>query len=90
MALNIKSAETDRLARELAALTGESLTQAVTTALRERVDRHQRRDAEADAARRKALKEDLRAIRERAASYPILDARSDDELLGYNEIGTFD
>jgi antitoxin VapB len=39
MALNIKSDETHRLAQELAALTGESMSAAVTTALRERLDR---------------------------------------------------
>jgi antitoxin VapB len=39
--LNIKNAETYRLARELAAATGESMTQAVTEALRERLDRIQ-------------------------------------------------
>ena len=44
MALNIKSAETDRLARELAALTGESITEAVTRALELRLEheRHER------------------------------------------------
>ena len=35
MSLNIKNAETHRLARELAALTGESMTGAITVALRE-------------------------------------------------------
>jgi antitoxin VapB len=90
MALNIKSAEADRLARELAALTGESLTEAVTKALHARVEKHRRDDGRAGEARRQALKEELRLIRKRAASYPILDPRSDDELLGYNEIGTFD
>jgi antitoxin VapB len=39
MSLNIKSEEAHRLARELAAMTGESLTAAVTEALRERLDR---------------------------------------------------
>lgn len=39
MALNIKDAETVRLAAEVAALTGESKTGAVRTALRERRDR---------------------------------------------------
>jgi antitoxin VapB len=39
VSLNIKNTETHRLARELAALTGESLTGAITTALRERLDR---------------------------------------------------
>jgi antitoxin VapB len=39
MALSIKTEEADRLARELAAATGETLTDAVTNALRERLDR---------------------------------------------------
>ena len=39
MALNIKNAETYKLAEELADLTGENMTQAVTEALRERLDR---------------------------------------------------
>jgi antitoxin VapB len=42
MQLNIKSDDAYRLATELAALTGESLTGAVTTALRERLDRERR------------------------------------------------
>ena len=42
MALNIKSAETDRLARELAALTGESITEAVTRALEQRLEDQRR------------------------------------------------
>jgi antitoxin VapB len=39
MSLNIKNTETHRLARELAALTGESVTEAVTVAVQERLDR---------------------------------------------------
>jgi len=42
MGLNIKNAETHRLAQELAALTGESMTAAVTEAVRERLDRVRR------------------------------------------------
>jgi len=41
MSLNIKNEETHRLARELAALTGESVTTAVTEAVRERLNRLQ-------------------------------------------------
>jgi antitoxin VapB len=49
MALSIKTDEADRLARTLAKLTGETLTMAVTTALRERLVREQaRREAAAD------------------------------------------
>ncbi|MFZ1882841.1 MAG: type II toxin-antitoxin system VapB family antitoxin [Rhodoplanes sp.] len=39
MSLNIKNKEAHRLAEELARLTGESLTTAVTKAMRERLDR---------------------------------------------------
>ena len=39
MGLNIKNEETHRLARELSQLTGESMTDAVTEAVRERLDR---------------------------------------------------
>jgi antitoxin VapB len=43
VSLNIKNKEAHRLARELSELTGESLTEAVTTALQERLDREHRR-----------------------------------------------
>ena len=42
MSLNIKNEETYRLVRELAELTGESMTEAVTVAVRERLDRARR------------------------------------------------
>jgi antitoxin VapB len=44
MAINIKNDETQRLTRELAALTGESVTAAVTVAVRERLDRVRKSD----------------------------------------------
>ena len=48
MALSIKTAEADQLARSLARLTGETMTEAVTTALRERLAReHARRETAA-------------------------------------------
>jgi antitoxin VapB len=39
LSLNIKNEETHRLVRELAALTGENMTEAVTEAVRQRLDR---------------------------------------------------
>ncbi len=51
MSLNIKSERTHRLARELAALTGDSVTGAVTIALEERLARI-RRDADSSRADR--------------------------------------
>lgn len=87
MALNIKSAETDRLARELADLTGESITDAVSRALRVSLEQERR---ERDVLSRERLKEALNDIRRRTSKLPVLDPRSDDEILGYNERGTFD
>ncbi len=55
MALSIKTNEADRLARTLARLTGETMTQAVTEALRERLARERaRRGATSDLPRRLA------------------------------------
>jgi antitoxin VapB len=51
LSLNIKNDETHRLARQLADLTGESLTTAVTEAVRERLDRV-RRERKTDLASR--------------------------------------
>jgi antitoxin VapB len=83
MALNIKSKEADRLARELAERTGESITEAVIKALQERL-------RYIDRPRRMARSEAIRAIQERVARLPVLDHRSDEEILGYNEDGTWD
>jgi antitoxin VapB len=62
MALSIKTAEADALARSLSRLTGESMTEAVTAALRERLARvRTRREAGADLpARLAALSSRLR------------------------------
>ncbi|HUY47652.1 MAG TPA: type II toxin-antitoxin system VapB family antitoxin [Streptosporangiaceae bacterium] len=62
--LNIKSDDAYRLASELASLTGESLTAAVTAALRERLERERRERGEEQAARRAriaALAAEIRA-----------------------------
>ena len=53
MALSIKTDEADRLARELSRLTGETMTEAVTRALAERLERLRRaREADRDLPRR--------------------------------------
>ena len=61
MGLNIKNEETCRLARTLARLTGETMTAAITVALRERLEReHHRHGAD-------ALAQELHAIGQRCA-----------------------
>lgn len=81
MPLSIKHEEADRLARELASLTGESLTQAVVIALRERLERQRIRSP------KRPLREEIMAIGRRCAALPLLDTRSDDEILGYDDQG---
>lgn len=62
MSLNISDAETCRLADELARLTGETTTGAVTIALREQLERERRKR---DAA---SLAQELHAIGQRCAA----------------------
>jgi antitoxin VapB len=78
--LNIKNPEARRLADEISALTGESVTKVVTEALRERLEREQRlRDKE-------GLAERLLEIGRRWNREPELDPRDADEIL-YDEFG---
>ncbi len=81
MAMSIKSIETERLARELASETGESMTKAIQTALEERLERlkHQRRT--------QLVREQIEEILRRVDQLPVLDRRSPDEIIGYDEHG---
>jgi antitoxin VapB len=82
MALSIKTHEADALARALAAETHETLTEAVTVALRERLERVRRsenRDLQAAVAR---IQEQVRR-----AGGDARPGESDDDILGYDEHG---
>jgi antitoxin VapB len=82
MPLSIKDPEADQLARNLAQRTGETITQAVITALRERLAREQRKDETVE-----NLVEEIMDIGKHCAALPLLDARSADEIIGYDERG---
>ncbi|MCP5367540.1 MAG: type II toxin-antitoxin system VapB family antitoxin [Hyphomicrobiales bacterium] len=81
MALSIKNPEVDRLARELAAQTGETMTEAILQSLRERLART-RKDQKTD-----DLLAEMRRISRTCARLPVLDDRDPDEILGYGEDG---
>ncbi|MFH0299471.1 type II toxin-antitoxin system VapB family antitoxin [Bradyrhizobium sp. 31Argb] len=81
MALSIKDTETEKLARRLAERTGETITLATRRALEDRLRR-----VDADVTKAKLL-EDMEAIRRRLSALPILDPRSIDEIIGYDENG---
>ncbi len=80
MAISIKDPETDRLARALAHATGEKLTDAIREAVRERLERHTRRQG-------RGVLAEVRRIQERVARLPVLDARTPDDLIGYDAHG---
>lgn len=82
MALSLKDTETDGLAREVARLTGETITQAVRVALKERLERERLKRG-----RRPDVVEELAEISRRFRALPVLDTRTDDEILGYDENG---
>ena len=81
MPISIKSIETERLARELAAKTGESLTGAIQRALEERLARLKQQ------RRSQVLRNHLDEILQRVDRLPVLDSRTPDEILGYDEHG---
>jgi len=81
MALNIRNQETERLAETLAKLAGETKTEAVTKALRDRLARLRRERS------RRRLADELDQIAEHCASLPVLDARRAEEILVYDENG---
>lgn len=81
MPLNIRSKQAEELAGALAKLTGETKTEAVTQALRERIERVRRARA------KRRLADELDNIAMHCAALPLLDARSADEILGYDESG---
>jgi antitoxin VapB len=80
MPLNIKDEETDRLARELAAATGQSITVAVREALAAQLQSVNRRE-------RMTKRDVLAEVIERGRLRPTLDDRAEDEVLGYDDFG---
>lgn len=81
MALNIRNRETEELAAAVAELTGETKTDAVRYALRDRLDRLRRERIQ------RPLADELDDIARRCAALPVLDQRPAEEILGYDEHG---
>jgi antitoxin VapB len=79
--ISIKNDQTEILARKLAELTGETLTEAVRTAVAERYDRLRR------ARSGRSLADELNMIAVRCAKRPLVSRLTDDEILGYDDSG---
>lgn len=85
MAILIKDPEADRLIRDLAERTGETITETVKVSVRERLERMTPSEDEI-AVRKERIYKILAAF----DALPTLDERSAEEIIGYNEFGHFD
>jgi antitoxin VapB len=81
MALSIRNAKAEKLARELASESGETITRAITQALEERLERLRGRSTTTD------MVEDILRISKRCSEIPDQDNRSAEEILGYDSVG---
>jgi antitoxin VapB len=88
MALNIKNPETEKLARELARRRKQGITEAVTDILRQELERERRKPPRKESY--EEFKRGIDEIVERVAKLPVLDDRTPDEIIGYNDKGHFD
>jgi antitoxin VapB len=85
MTVIIKDAETDVLIRTLAERTGETLTDTVKNAVREQLKRVQFTEDEV-----KVRKQKMKELLAKFDALQVVDPRSPDEIIGYNERGHFD
>jgi antitoxin VapB len=82
MTLIINHPEADRLAQELATRMGEPIDEAIVKLMKERLESTRTLTPE-----QKKLRDRLIEIGKHCASLPVLDPRSPDEILGYDENG---
>lgn len=81
MPLSIRNPRAEKLAREVAAESGENLTQAIIQSLEERLQRLRGRRNINDVA------DTILNISRRCSTLPDLDKRPVDEILGYDDCG---
>jgi len=81
VALNLRNQEVERLAATVARLTGETKTEAVRAALADRLVRLQRERTG------RSLADELDDIALACAALPVVDTRSADEIIGYDDAG---
>jgi antitoxin VapB len=87
MALSIKNRIVEEKARELAQRSGKSITDALNDSLDLAL---QRQRALQQLTKKEEIFAKVKEIQKRVAALPVLDNRTDDEIMGYNEQGHFD
>jgi antitoxin VapB len=81
MALSIRNPRAEQLAKEVAAETGENLTEAIIHALEDRLQRLRAR------SKIPSLFEEIMKISKRCGQLPDQDSRTAEEILGYDQNG---
>jgi antitoxin VapB len=81
MGLSIRNPETEKLARQVSRLTGETLTEAIGKSLEERLERLK------GSRNRDTIRKEIDKILARVHGLPVRDERPEDEILGYDENG---
>ena len=81
MALSIRNPRAEKLAREIASMSGENITQVIIKALEDHLERLRGRRTSPDTYN------EIMNISSRCRSLPDIDKRSPDEILGYNKTG---
>jgi antitoxin VapB len=81
--MNVKDRETQRLALQIAKVTGESFTEAIRRSLQERLQRLRLRRN----SRARIMRDQIDEILRRVDALPELDSRTEDEILGYDDRG---
>lgn len=81
MALSIRNPRAEKLAREVAAESGESLTEAIVRSLEERLERIRGRRTAPNVI------DEIMKISRRCSALPDQDARTPEEILGYDQTG---
>lgn len=81
MALSIRNPHAEKLAREVAAESGQSITQAIIQALEDRLERLHGQRTSTD------LLAEITKIARRCGSLPDLDQRTPEEIMGYDRQG---
>lgn len=83
MALSIKNAQAERLAKELARESGTTVTSSVIDALEQALRRVRGRKTAP------SVRDAILEVSERCAALPDLDTRTPEQILGYDQRGVF-
>jgi antitoxin VapB len=90
MVITIDDRQLDEELREAARAAGQTVDQLVIGAVREKLAMSPRKDRGLTESERAEMRRSVQEIVDHIETLPILDDRSADEIMGYNERGMFD